>query len=67
MFAKNVGNFDRGARIILGLALIAGFFANGDGGFGWLYLVGGAIALATGAMGSCAVYSLLGVNTSKRG
>lgn len=63
MFAKNVGNMDRAARVVLGLALIAGFFANSDGGYSWLYLLGGAIALVTAAMGSCGVYSLIGVNT----
>jgi hypothetical protein len=66
MFAKNVGNFDRGARIVLGLALIAGYFANADGSYSWLYLVGGAIALLTGAMGSCGLYSLIGMNTCRK-
>lgn len=66
MFAKNVGKMDRGARIVLGLALIAGYFANSEGSYSWLYLVGAAIALVTGAMGSCGVYSLIGVNTCKR-
>ncbi len=66
MFTKNVGNMDRGARVVLGLAFIAAYFAQPDAGYGWLYLVGGAVALITGAMGSCGVYSLFGMSTCKR-
>lgn len=65
MFSRNVGKMDRGARIVLGLALIAGYFANSDASYSWLYLVGGAIGLLTGAMGSCGLYSLFGVSTCK--
>ena len=66
MFKKNVGKMDRGARALLGIALLAGYFLSGETGFGWLYLLGGAIALATALAGSCGVYSLLGVSTRKR-
>jgi len=65
MFSKNVGKMDRGARIVLGLALLAGWFANGDGAFAWLYLVGALVALATGLTGSCGLYSVFGISTCK--
>lgn len=62
MFKKNVGTIDRAIRIIVGLALIAGFFLNSGGSYSWLYLLG-IVPLATGLMGSCPPYALLGINT----
>lgn len=59
---KNVGGIDRILRIVIGLALIAGFFLNGGGAYSWLYLLG-VIPLATGVFSTCALYSLIGVNT----
>ncbi|WP_317054438.1 YgaP family membrane protein [Roseovarius rhodophyticola] len=65
MLKKNVGSLDRIIRIALGIALIAGFFLNSGASFGWLYLVAGSIALATGVMSSCALYSIIGISTRK--
>lgn len=62
MLKKNVGSIDRILRIVLGLALLAGFFFNGDGAYSWLYLIG-IIPLATGLMSSCPLYSILGLST----
>jgi len=62
MFAKNVGSFDRILRIVVGLALIAGFFLNTDGSYRWLYLLG-VIPLATGLMSTCPLYSIFGFST----
>ena len=62
MFARNVGTLDRIVRIVVGLALLAGFFLNADASLRWLYLVG-IVPLATGLFGSCALYSLFGVST----
>jgi hypothetical protein len=59
---KNVGSIDRALRILIGAVLIAGYFLNGDGAYSWLYLVG-VIPLATGLLGTCGLYSLLGANT----
>lgn len=64
MLKKNVGSADRMIRIVLGLALVAGFFMT-SGSYSWLYLVGAAVALGTAAMNSCALYTILGVNTCK--
>lgn len=61
---KNVGGIDRILRIVIGLALIAGFFLNPEGSYRWLYLIG-IVPLATGLMGSCLLYRLVGVNTCK--
>ena len=64
MFARNVGTIDRAARVLLGLALIAGFFLNPDASLRWLYLLG-VVPLATGIFGTCGLYSLIGVNTCR--
>jgi len=61
---KNVGALDRVIRIVLGLALVAyalGFIAPGVGypALGWI----GLIPLATAAMGSCPLYSMLGFSS----
>ncbi len=62
MFKTNVGNIDRILRIVLGLALLAGFFMNADATYRWAYLIG-IVPLATGLMRSCPLYSILGVST----
>ncbi|NHX27921.1 DUF2892 domain-containing protein, partial [Escherichia coli] len=49
MLKKNVGGIDRILRIVVGLALLAGFFLNADAGMRWLYLIG-IVPLATGLM-----------------
>lgn len=62
---KNMGTIDRAIRIIVGLALLIGFFVNTEASMRWLYLIG-IVPLVTGLMGSCALYSILGINTCKR-
>lgn len=62
MFARNVGTIDRAVRIVVGLALIAGFFLNPEASLRWLYLIG-IVPLATGVLGTCGLYSVLGINT----
>ncbi len=62
MLAKNIGGLDRVLRIVVGLALIAGFFLNTEGAYRWLYLIG-IVPLATGLMQTCPLYSLLGMST----
>lgn len=55
----NVGGIDRIARIAAGLVLI-GLAATGTVGvWGWL----GLVPLATGAIGWCPPYAILGLNT----
>ncbi|APO86467.1 MULTISPECIES: DUF2892 domain-containing protein [unclassified Marivivens] len=62
MFKRNEGTIDRALRVILGLALIAGYFMNGGGAYSWLYLIG-IVPLVTGLIGSCPLYTILGINT----
>ncbi len=62
MFKKNVGNLDRILRIVVGIALISGYFLNPDATYRWAYLLG-IIPLATGLMSSCLLYTILGLKT----
>ncbi|WP_284162903.1 DUF2892 domain-containing protein [Frigidibacter sp. SD6-1] len=63
MFKTNVGTADRAIRILLGVALIALWFFAPGFGWRWVPLVLGIVALATGLMRTCPLYSLLGLNT----
>ena len=56
---NNVGGVDKTIRIILGLVLIALVFVGPQTPWGWI----GIIPLATGLMGFCPLYKLIGVNT----
>ena len=63
MFKTNEGTVDRALRIIVGLALLAWFFMDQGAGF-WHYAkLIGIVPLLTGLLGSCPVYSILGVST----
>ncbi|MFN3642379.1 MAG: DUF2892 domain-containing protein [Gemmobacter sp.] len=63
MFKTNVGGIDRILRIVVGLALIAGFFLNPSSSpWTYLYLVG-IVPLATGLFSTCPLYSILGIST----
>lgn len=60
---RNVGQFDRTLRIVLGLVLlgmaVSGLYTP------WTWL--GVVPLLTGLIGWCPPYSLLGINTCKAG
>lgn len=62
MFKTNEGTIDRALRIIAGLALLAMFFIFPDAGWRYWTLIG-VVPLATGLLGSCPVYSMLGLST----
>jgi len=55
----NVGNTDRGLRVVAGLVLIGLTLADIIGPWGWL----GILPIATGLLRVCPAYSLLGINT----
>ena len=58
---QNVGTIERVARIALGLILI-GLAATGTvGWWGWL----GVVPLATGLLGWCPPYAMLGLSTCR--
>ena len=61
---KNVGMIDRVIRIILGIILLYLFVVNMVAA-PWSYLVAliGPILLVTGVIGTCPLYSMLGMNT----
>lgn len=59
---SNVGTLDRGLRIVAGIALIALAATGSIGAWGWI----GVLPLATGLLGSCPAYSLLGIDTCPR-
>ena len=54
---------DRGVRVALGAMLLVLVFAGPHTPWGWL----GIIPLLTGVMGSCPLYTLLGVSTCRTG
>lgn len=56
---KNEGNIDRILRIIFGIALIALVFVGPQTPWGWI----GIIPLATGLIGFCPLYAILGIKT----
>lgn len=62
MFKTNEGSVDRVLRVLIGIALIAGYFLNPEGTYRWAYLLG-IIPLVTGLVGFCPLYTLLGINT----
>jgi Protein of unknown function (DUF2892) len=59
MFKTNVGTIDRVARALLGLVLIALTLTGTIGVWGWI----GVVPLLTAAIGSCPLYSVLGLST----
>ena len=56
---RNEHTIDRVLRVGLGIALIALVFVGPQTPWGWL----GAIPLVTGLVGSCPIYTMLGVST----
>jgi Inner membrane protein YgaP-like, transmembrane domain len=64
MFKTNEGTVDRALRVVVGAALILGYFLNPDGAWSWLYWLG-IIPLVTGLVGWCGIYAVLGINTCK--
>jgi len=59
MFKTNVGGIDRVLRIVAGLVLIGLTLMGTIGPWGWI----GVVLLATGLLGSCPLYSIIGLNT----
>lgn len=55
----NVGGFDRIARIVVGLVLIVLALTGTIGAWGWI----GLVPLATGSLGNCPLYNVLGFST----
>jgi len=58
---KNVGSIERVIRVVAGIAVLSFAFVGPQSP--WAYL--GIIPLATGLMGWCPAYALLGISTCK--
>lgn len=56
----NVGTLERALRVILGLVLIGLALTDKIGMWGWI----GVVPLVTGAVGTCPLYSILGMSTN---
>lgn len=64
---KNIGMIDRVLRIVIGIILIAFALKIGFGNTGWNWIGWiGVIPIVTALVGSCPLYSLIGVNTCTR-
>jgi hypothetical protein len=61
-FANNVGKLDSIIRVILGALLLSNVFIGLQTPVGWI----GLIPFVTGFIGTCPVYSLLGISTTTR-
>ena len=61
--ACNAGKIDRVLRVVVGLGLLSLVFVGPHTPWGWI----GAVPLLTGLLGYCPAYSLIGVNTCRKG
>lgn len=63
MFKTNEGMLDRTLRVIVGAGLLLWFFLDQGTGIAHYAKLIGIVPLITGLMGSCPLYTLLGVST----
>ena len=56
---KNAGTIDRAIRIVLGLGILSLAFVGPRTPLGWI----GIVPVATGLIGYCPLYSVLGIKT----
>jgi hypothetical protein len=61
LMTKNIGGTERVLRVVAGLVLVALAATGQLGAWAWL----GLVPIATGVVGWCPPYSLLGINTCK--
>ena len=59
LFKKNVGKIDRVIRVVVGIILVGNVFYALHHPIGWL----GVILIVTGILGTCPLYSIIGINT----
>ena len=59
LFKKNVGKIDRVIRVVVGIILVGNVFYALQHPIGWL----GVILIVTGIVGTCPLYSIIGINT----
>jgi hypothetical protein len=56
---RNEGSLDRIVRVVVGAGLLAIVFVGPQTPWGWI----GVVPLLTGLVGTCPLYSLLGLST----
>lgn len=61
-FSKNEHRVERAVRVVLGLGLLSLLFVGPQTMWGLI----GIVPLATGLMGTCPLYSVLGISTCPR-
>ena len=61
MFARNEGMVDRALRVILGIVLIVMALRGMYTPWTWI----GIVPVITGLLGSCPLYTVLGISTCK--
>lgn len=67
LMEKNVGQFDKTVRILLGILLVVSFALNWvSEPLAYVVLLIGVAMLFTGLYGTCALYSLMGISTTER-
>ena len=59
LLPKNEHVLDRTLRVVIGVGLLALVFVGPKTPWGWI----GVVPLATGLLGSCPLYTLLGLRT----
>lgn len=59
--SRNEGMADRALRVIVGIVLLTLVFVGPKTPWGWI----GVVPLLTGLVGTCPVYSLLGIKTCR--
>jgi Protein of unknown function (DUF2892) len=60
---RNVGIWDRGVRVVLGVLLL-GLYGAIEPPFRYFTLLG-LVLIASAILGRCPLYSILGISTSK--
>lgn len=59
LFPRNEANIERVIRVVAGIGLLSLVFVGPQTPWGWI----GVVPLATGLIGSCPAYTLLGIST----
>jgi hypothetical protein len=59
LFPRNEAKIERVIRVVAGIGLLSLVFVGPQTPWGWI----GVVPLATGLIGSCPLYTLLGIST----
>jgi hypothetical protein len=59
---QNVNNIERAVRVVIGAAIVSLVFIGPQSPWGWL----GLVPIATGLLGWCPPYAMLGISTCKK-